>query len=696
MTGNAHSTEAENPEVKRDRSPLSRLAHRMINHLPTERLSQYFVRFLLRRRGGEPHAQKATIERAAVISLQSTLQGIVEDVVTVLGYAGAMVATYEQGDTLPVRAIYVDPSITTQEEIQRWEKAISRIASYPVSITDPDIARVCVQRSEDAGNLSVRAVTGGGPVTSDSLYDLFTPVAPAASRPAVAGIQRALGIQQVIAVPFFLETLTDGQATRELVGNLFAAKRGKISDQDVVVLAAFGRQAAAAIGSERQRLQIEIMQGLIFRVQQSMSSEPKIFEWIVRGIVSDLGYVGAMVAPCDPDGALPVQALHVDPAIANAEQIQHWERAISEIAGRPVSLTDPAIARVYMNREEDEENLSVRATRAGYPVTSPDLYDLFRPVVPLEARGLVQDIQKALGIVQVIAVPFFLESSVDGGVTRELVGNLFAATRSTVFKPSEIALLHTFGQQAAAGIRNARLYRHAEEQRQTAQVFAKMAFSAATSVHALRNQLGTLQLYFEILRRLPPGPREQKLEDLPKIQENLDRAIGILETLREPWRQMTDSIISVNDCLQQALDELTMTKREPTCDIRLALSEHLPAIKAAPDMLTEAFRILMKNAFEALNTKGGRGELEITSARTADGAIAVTIRDTGVGIAPEDFGKVFEIGWSTKQSGMGFGLFWTRDYIEGLGGRITVSSVFGEGTTFSIYLPAPEAEVASS
>ena len=43
--------------------------------------------------------------------------------------------------------------------------------------------------------------------------------------------------------------------------------------------------------------------------------------------------------------------------------------------------------------------------------------------------------------------------------------------------------------------------------------------------------------------------------------------------------------------------------------------------------------------------------------------------------------------YTTKKSGLGFGLFWTKDYIEGLGGDISVQSVEGKGTRFTIHLP---------
>ena len=95
-------------------------------------------------------------------------------------------------------------------------------------------------QSEYKNNRSVRAFKANGLVVSDNLYDLFVPIAPLASKPVVQGIQQALGIHHVIAVPFFLEAAADGQTEKEIVGNLFAAKQGEISRQDELVLSAFG------------------------------------------------------------------------------------------------------------------------------------------------------------------------------------------------------------------------------------------------------------------------------------------------------------------------------------------------------------------------------------------------------------------------------------------------------------------------
>jgi signal transduction histidine kinase len=106
-------------------------------------------------------------------------------------------------------------------------------------------------------------------------------------------------------------------------------------------------------------------------------------------------------------------------------------------------------------------------------------------------------------------------------------------------------------------------------------------------------------------------------------------------------------------------------------------------------MMVEVFRVLLKNAIEAIAEKGGAGQLRVATSSTAQ-AISIAITDNGVGIKPEHLSRIFELRWSTKRgAGLGFGLFWVRDYIEGLGGTISVKSVYGEGATFVVTIPIP-------
>ena len=671
----------------------SRPVGRIANLPPIAWIARAVGRSVAERQITKVPVEGTLVDQVAAVGLEATLQQIVHDVVTALGYAGAMVATYEQGDSLPVRAFYIDPSLATEEQLYKWEKEVSQYSEQPVSITNPAVARVFVHQNEYRDNLSVRAFKANGLVISDDLYDLFRPIAPLASKPIIGGIQQVLGIRQVIAVPFFLETSVGGQTEKEIVGNLFAAKRDRISRQDELILSAFGRQAAAAIESERRRLHIQVAQELVFEMQSRLQYEEQILQRITEGVVSDLGYVGAMVATYELDDSLPVRAFYVDPHLATLEQIRQWEDDVSRYSAHVVSITDPDIARVFVYEDEYKDNLSVRAFKAGGIVTSDELFDLFRPIAPLASRPVVEGIQQALGIQQVIAVPFFLETFVGAQLTREIVGNLFAATRSKKFSGGEIELLKEFGQQAAAGIRNARLYRQVEERRQVAQIFGKMAFSAAASVHALRNHIGAFQMHLDLIRSLPPDQRDKILAISDQIMERLNEATEILDHLHEPWHVTMEVLTDVNGCIRKALERAIQhedaIKTREGIVVHAVLAEGLPVVRTTPDLLTEAFRILIKNGLEAVREKGQGGELKIESRLAPNAVVEVLISDTGIGIKPMNLRKIFELRWSTKEgAGMGFGLFWTREYLRGVGGSIKVESVWEEGTKFLVSIPA--------
>lgn len=603
------------------------------------------------------------------VELQRTLQHIADDVVTRLGCLGAMVATLEAGAALPVQAYSLanDNGLLSQLEAQAGIRLLG-----PRSV-------VYLDDKKYRHNLSFRAVKGdhGRPekyVVSDSLYDLLRPFV---DESLAATAQQMLGVKQVVAVPFFLED--------QVVGNLFAASRQPFSPRDIEFLTAFGYQAAIAIQSQRYLAEAEALERVIFALQANITDETQVLQTIVDAVVQTLGYAGAMVATLEPDNALPARAYAVDIATGLLKQLE-------ERAG--VSLVGPR-AVTYLDDQKYKDNLSVRAVRGadGRPdrfLVSEELYDLFRPIVN---RPVSRLIQHAIGIKQVIAVPFYLEE--------EVVGNLFAATRKAQFSEREIKILTAFGQQAAVGIRNARLYRKAEERRQIAQMFGKMAFSATASVHTLRNHLGAFRTFLNLVQLMPDMPPERQQRIIgaaADIAERVNDATNTLDNLHEPWRDKPDVSTSVNASLIWALRELFPKVRinEESGDLdtntgivlHRALAADLPSIQTSPDMLVEAFGVLLKNAAEAILERGKEGDLWLESYLEGD-AVVVTIRDSGSGIKPEHLRRIFDLGWSTKQGqGMGFGLFWAKDYVEGLGGSIQVISAWKKGTTFCLNLPA--------
>jgi signal transduction histidine kinase len=517
-------------------------------------------------------------------------------------------------------------------------------------------------------NLSVRAVKGnnGQPekfIISDSLYDLFRPVV---NKPLSLLAQQAIGVKQVIAVPFFLED--------EVVGNLFAATRTQFSPRDIDFLIAFGYQAATALQSQRRLAEAQALETVIFDLQASLTDETRAFKIITDAAVEGLGYLAALVAP-RVGNTLPVRAYTVDSNVITQDFIDTWESRLGfELLGKK--------AVAYLDQPDFAGQLSVRAIKSGQVQISDSLYDLVRPVVP---KFPADTIQKLIGIKQVIAIPFFLEE--------EAIGNLYVVSQRARFSTREQEVLQALGQHAAISLRNAQLYRNSENLRESAQIFAKMAFSAATNVHALRNHIGAFRMYAQLIKS-QLSESSQKMGE--SIMERLNQAADILDNLHEPWRQQPDSQTDVNQCLSRAIDKI-ITDRHALASkdgitLHTALADNLPPVHTSPDMLTEAFRVVIKNALEAIREKlrenGREGHLWVGSRLINNATVEVSIRDNGIGIKAENLSKIFEIKWSTKEIGMGFGLFWTKDYIEGMGGSIKVESDWQEGASFYINLSA--------
>ena len=176
-------------------------------------------------------------------------------------------------------------------------------------------------------------------------------------------------------------------------------------------------------------------------------------------------------------------------------------------------------------------------------------------------------------------------------------------------------------------------------------------------------------------------------------REELRRAASIVAQLRdlhrlsEPEeREPTD----LNALLEQVL--LLCKKKCEECRIKLSwnAADDLPSISLVSDRMKQVFLNLILNALDA--TPEG-GVLEVCPARTfTSGAtpagVRISFADCGSGIPPDVLPRVFDPFYSTKPQGLGLGLYITHKIVEAHGGRIDVSSRLGEGTTFSVWLPA--------
>ena len=127
-------------------------------------------------------------------------------------------------------------------------------------------------------------------------------------------------------------------------------------------------------------------------------------------------------------------------------------------------------------------------------------------------------------------------------------------------------------------------------------------------------------------------------------------------------------------------DVLSSCKLPTNIQTELELESTLPKVMIDENQVAIAFRNLIRNARDAM-PEGGQ---LIIDAVAKDNRVTISIKDTGVGISPEDLPRVLEPLFTTKARGMGLGLSITRAIVEKNEGNIAFASKIGQGSTFSV------------
>ena len=177
--------------------------------------------------------------------------------------------------------------------------------------------------------------------------------------------------------------------------------------------------------------------------------------------------------------------------------------------------------------------------------------------------------------------------------------------------------------------------------------------------------------------------------------EMYDEATSYIENITIVQRETISSIMKAVDEPAVAALLIGKTARASELNVKFVLREgscySSSALGLPAEVLVTVVGNLIDNAFEAMNASDGDYDATrelIFGIYSRPGAVLITTVDTGVGIAPEDIGHVFENGFSTKGEGRGTGLYQVKTMVEGLGGRITVESQAGVGSSFTVNFSA--------
>jgi two-component system NtrC family sensor kinase len=280
------------------------------------------------------------------------------------------------------------------------------------------------------------------------------------------------------------------------------------------------------------------------------------------------------------------------------------------------------------------------------------------------------------------------------GELGELAASFNDMTRSVRRLEDELnGLLAGLEQQVEA--RTADL-RSAQEQLVRTEKLSSLGKLSASIAHEINNPLAGILTFAKLVSRtLAEGPpddarRAVLQRNLGLVEREAQRCSAIVRNLldfareRPMAKKPVDPGAAVDEALslianQIAIQGVTLERDLPP----------LPQVLADFGQLRQAFVNVAMNACEAMGAKGGRLRV---SARAPEGAVEIAFADEGPGMPPERVSHIFDPFFTTKEKGTGLGLSVVYGIVQRHGGTITVDSAEGEGTTFTLRLPAIPAE----
>ena len=182
-------------------------------------------------------------------------------------------------------------------------------------------------------------------------------------------------------------------------------------------------------------------------------------------------------------------------------------------------------------------------------------------------------------------------------------------------------------------------------------------------------------------------------EAASRIVKDTTRAADIIDRVRSLYRRGAPQreLVDINEIVREMMVLLHDEANRYSIPIRGELSPGLPKVMADRVQLQQVLMNLMLNGIEAMKDTGG--ELTITSKRTEDGQLMISVSDSGIGLPHEKPDRIFQAFFTTKAQGTGMGLSISRAIVESHSGRLWASANTGRGATFHFSLPT-EAKTA--
>lgn len=231
----------------------------------------------------------------------------------------------------------------------------------------------------------------------------------------------------------------------------------------------------------------------------------------------------------------------------------------------------------------------------------------------------------------------------------------------------------------------------AREEAVRSEKMASVGLLAAGTAHEIGTPLASVIGYAEILAQELENNAAQS-DYLHRIMDGCGRIDRIVKGLLEYARPKQPVCESVNLALlvKDTVELIQHQGALKDIQLEIVVTSGLPALMVDPHQLQQVLINLLINAHDAMP---GGGLLKLEIRQSADAALLLLdVRDSGTGIAPEYMNKLFDPFFTTKDPGRGtgLGLAISARIIESFGGSISVQSIIGQGSCFTIHLPVQE------
>ncbi len=220
--------------------------------------------------------------------------------------------------------------------------------------------------------------------------------------------------------------------------------------------------------------------------------------------------------------------------------------------------------------------------------------------------------------------------------------------------------------------------------------FRIMGELAAGVAHDFNNLLSSISAHLYLLKRALKDQNCSDMDHIKTMEMAIEDGAAIVARLNSMGRKGTNDrqVIDFNNLIE---DTVLMTKPKWDHEQRrkgrhISLKTELSPLKTAFINPSDLREVLTNLIFNAVDAMPDGGEITIRSEDIGD-SLQCSVSDTGIGLAPEIKDRIFDPFFTTKGQGTGIGLSVSYAIVENHGGTLTVDSVPGEGTTFTIILP---------